>query len=232
MRRPNPELAALLEQGRVHRRVPASVRARILARARESASGPAESVEPRAEAVVPSSPTRGGRRWQVPFAATVALIAGGALASGAVLAYRFGSPRPVVLAESAAVGPPPTHPTAYTPSLPLDSQPSPAPTPSRRARSANPRESYAAELQLLNRSQAAFARGNLSGALVLLAEHARRFPRGRLAEEREAVRVRSLAGLGLTIEARRAATMFANRFPHSALLPRVRKWVDPAPSGD
>ncbi len=231
MRRPDPELAALLEQGRLHRRVPASVRARVLARAREIASSPAGSVEPRTEAV-PSSPTRGGRRWQIPFAATVALIAGGAIASTAVLAHRFGSLHSAVLAESAAVRPPPPPPTVSAPSLPLDTQPSLVRTPSHSARPANPRESYAAELQLLNRSQAAFATGNLSGALMLLAEHARRFPRGRLAEEREAVRIRSLAGLGLTLKAQRAATIFANRFPRSALLPRVREWVASAPSGD
>ena len=54
-------------------------------------------------------------------------------------------------------------------------------------------ESYAAELALLQRAQVAYAGRDFPGALALVAEHARQFPNGRLAEEREALRVRSLA---------------------------------------
>ena len=54
-------------------------------------------------------------------------------------------------------------------------------------------------------------------ALAALLEHARRFPRGWLTEEREALRVRSLAGAGRTDEARAAAADFGARFPHSVL---------------
>ena len=84
-----------------------------------------------------------------------------------------------------------------------------------------PKESYAAELDLLQRAQVAFAGRDFPGALVLVAEHARRFPNGRLAEEREALRVRSLAGSGRADDARRAVAAFANRFPRSVLLPRL-----------
>ncbi len=230
MRKRTPDLTALLEQGRIHEPVPANVRARVLARARDTASAPAGSLDPTVDCAVSSSPTVGGRRWRVPFAATVTMVAGGALASAAVLTYRFGSPQSVLQSTSVAVLPRQPQPPART--LPVEPQPTRAPTPSRAARPANIRESYSAELQLLNRSQAAYAAGNLSSALELLAEHARRFPKGRLAEEREAVRIRSLAGLGLTIEARRAAVMFANRFPRSALLPRVREWVYAGRSGN
>lgn len=231
MRKPNPELEALLEQVRIHRSVPASVRARILDHSREIASAPTGSSLPAVEAEARSTRALEGRRWQFPFAATVALTAGGALASAAVLTYRLGPSGSAVSSTPAAVLP--THPGAPTTpaSLPIDPQPSPVLMPFRRARPSNVRESYAAELSLLNRSQAAYGRGNLSGALAFLSEHARRFPRGRLAEEREALRVRSLAGIGYTFEARNAAAAFANRFPHSAMLPRVRAWVA-AGSGD
>jgi TolA-binding protein len=85
------------------------------------------------------------------------------------------------------------------------------------------RESYAAELRLLQRAQAAYAERDLAGALALAAEHGRRFPNGRLAEEREALRVRSLAAAGRGTDARRAVAAFARRFPHSVLLPRLQE---------
>ena len=55
---------------------------------------------------------------------------------------------------------------------------------------------FSAELELLQRAQTAYTRHEFSGALTLLAEHARRFPRGHLAEERDALRVRCLLGAG------------------------------------
>jgi hypothetical protein len=83
-------------------------------------------------------------------------------------------------------------------------------------------ESYAPELALLRRAQTEYASHEFADALILVAEHARRFPNGRLAEEREALRVRSLAGAGHGDEARRAFAAFAKRFPRSALLPRLQ----------
>jgi hypothetical protein len=59
-----------------------------------------------------------------------------------------------------------------------------------------------------------------------LAEHGRRFPNGRLAEEREALRVRALNSSGQSESARRAARAFAARFPHSVLLSRTMATVD------
>src|SRR6185369_15241310 len=69
-----------------------------------------------------------------------------------------------------------------------------------------------AELALIQQAQAAYADGNLPSALEALAEHGRRFPNGRLAEEREALRVRSLAGCGRPADARRALQAFADRY--------------------
>jgi len=62
--------------------------------------------------------------------------------------------------------------------------------------------------------------------LVLIAEHGRRFPNGRLAEEAGALRVRSLAGLGRASEARAALATFAAHFPHSVVLPGLRQLLD------
>lgn len=75
----------------------------------------------------------------------------------------------------------------------------------------------------MRRAHSAYAERNFGMALKLASEHARKFPRGVLAEEREALRVRSLASAGQTAEARRAAAAFAERFPRSVLLSRIQK---------
>lgn len=82
-------------------------------------------------------------------------------------------------------------------------------------------ESVEGELHLLRRARAAVASGRHAAALHPLALHTRRFAKGRLVEEREALRIRALAGLGRTDEAHRAAEGFRTLFPHSVLLPVV-----------
>jgi len=93
----------------------------------------------------------------------------------------------------------------------------------RTPHSTRVQESYAAELDLLQRAQAANAGRRFSSALALLGEHGRRFPHGRLAEEREALRVRALVASGRSQEARSAAAAFTQRFPRSVLLPRLQE---------
>jgi hypothetical protein len=85
------------------------------------------------------------------------------------------------------------------------------------------REAGASELELLGRAQAAYSHRDFGRAIGLIAELTRRFPNGHLAEEREALRVRSLSALGNTDEGRRAAAAFASRFPRSVLLPKEEK---------
>jgi hypothetical protein len=91
-----------------------------------------------------------------------------------------------------------------------------------------PSETYALELALLDRARAAVAGSDFVTALVSIREHRQRFPNGRLVEEREALRVKALRGLGRDDEARRAAADFAARFPRSVLLPKMTEAVDPS----
>jgi hypothetical protein len=91
--------------------------------------------------------------------------------------------------------------------------------PSERNRT--PREDDMAELRLLERAREALARGNFPDAWSALTTHERRFPRGRLAEEREALEVNTLLGLGRRDDAERVAADFRRRFPHSVLLARM-----------
>ncbi len=85
----------------------------------------------------------------------------------------------------------------------------------------SPTDAMRDELRLLRRARAAVAREDFGAALPPIAEHTRRYRNGRLAEEREALRVKTLVGLGRTEQARRAAGSFRVRFPHSVLLPAV-----------
>ena len=73
----------------------------------------------------------------------------------------------------------------------------------------------------MRQARAAVARGDFEVALSATSEHARRFKNGRLVEEREALRVKALMGLGRAEEARHAAAAFRARFPRSVLLPTV-----------
>ena len=79
------------------------------------------------------------------------------------------------------------------------------------------------EVRLLEEAWVALEREEFAAALAAIVEHARRFRNGRLTEEREALRVRALSGLGLRDEVRRAAAEFGARFPLSPLLPAVNR---------
>jgi hypothetical protein len=103
-----------------------------------------------------------------------------------------------------------------------------APAP-RRSSAADGSDADALELGLLQRARAAVAAGEFSAALQSIAEHQRRFPAGRLREEREALRIKALAGLGRDDEARRAAERFRERFPRSVLSSRIEETVRPKP---
>jgi hypothetical protein len=101
------------------------------------------------------------------------------------------------------------------------------PEPSAAARRPSPDETYALELALLQRARAAVAKGDDAKALDAIVEHQRRFSAGRLREEREALRVKALAGLGRKDEARRAAERFKAEFPRSVLSPGIEQTSRP-----
>ena len=81
------------------------------------------------------------------------------------------------------------------------------------------------EGECLKRIWKAFADQDYRAALAGVSEHRRRFPRGQLREERDALQVLSLAGAGHTDEARQASAVFGERFPGSILSPRIRRAV-------
>ncbi|MCA9618260.1 MAG: hypothetical protein KC731_04545 [Myxococcales bacterium] len=82
------------------------------------------------------------------------------------------------------------------------------------------------EVALLQEAQRKLSGGDARGALRLLDEHARRFPRGALAQEAEAARVLALCQAGQRSAAREAARRFVERAPSSPMAERLRHACD------
>jgi hypothetical protein len=214
MRSPlSPELRALLDQERAIPPVSATLRARAMARAQASLKS--MTVAPVAVPFAAAPRTR----WAA--AAAAALVISAAVGAAAYEIHsRLAAPpvasRTVASAPRAVVSPPPpSAPAVAVPEVPS------APLPTVAAPGLSAAEAARAELHLLRQARAAVSRGDFAAALSTIAEHTHRFRNGRLTEEREALRVKALAGLGRTAEARHAAVAFRARFPRSVLLPTV-----------
>lgn len=80
---------------------------------------------------------------------------------------------------------------------------------------AAPTSDVAAEVRLIGEAHKAIRGGDAERALLLLEEHARRFPKGALGEERDAARIAALCALGRTAEARDATDRFLRALPLS-----------------
>lgn len=164
--------------------------------------------------------------------------------AAAIAPAREDSPAPPpslepAVAEAPSPEPPPTDPGIAAPTEP----PTPAPTsdpappekrpPRTKKTSDKPpapdaadtppaADDFAAELQLLAEIRGALKRGDPAGALTKIDEHARRFARGQLVQERMASQVEALCGLGRVDDARRVASQLLERWPDSTHAPRVR----------
>ena len=87
-------------------------------------------------------------------------------------------------------------------------------------------DGFVVERKMLDGARAALARGDHAAAMRGLEEHAKKYGNGRLVEEREALRVRTLADSGRRDEALAAAARFRARWPGSVLLPAVEAAVE------
>ncbi len=78
-----------------------------------------------------------------------------------------------------------------------------------------------AERAVLDVARTALGRGDGSNALRAIDEHARKFPRGALAEEREAMAIQALRLLHRDDEAQARLGRFRGRFPTSLIRPAL-----------
>jgi len=212
----SPEAEDMLAKERAFEAAPADVRPRALARARTAL----REVDGRSAGF--------SLRRRPAFVAAALVLA---LATVSFAAWQKWSkraaplppvtqPAPSSSAKSSSRLPAPSAPVAE-PASSENTSPQLAPSEKREAvaapSSSSAADAYALELRVLERARAAVASGDFSAALRAVANHQRRFPAGRLQEEREALRVKALSGLGRSDEARRAAERFRERFPRSVL---------------
>ena len=206
----SPEVRALLDQERVLSPVSAAQRARAEARARAALASPV---------VAKVAPSGAASRPRWVAAAAAALVISVAVGAAAYEIHARLAPAPVTRRAFVSAPGVVSAPTVSAPALAVPAlAPEPVPT---VATPASPADAARAELHLLREARAAVARGDFAAALSPIAEHTRRFKHGRLVEEREALRVKALGGLGRTAAARHAAAAFRARFPRSVLLPAV-----------
>ena len=209
----SPELEALLAPNRVVWPLAPSVQARALSRA--VAAGESPGQVSRRVSVRP--------QWVFAAAAGTVLVLGAAAYAGRAW-MGVSSPAPAHAAPSASSGAGDARPRGgVSAAREIEAPAAVVPDAPLRRRtvgrtSAAPVRPTNAELDLLRAARQDVTRGDFAGALAVIAEHGRKFRNGSLVEEREALRVKSLAGLGRHEEAQRAAARFHARFPHSVFL--------------
>lgn len=94
---------------------------------------------------------------------------------------------------------------------------------------ASARDGLGDEVALLSRAETELHAGRPASALLALAEHQRKFPRGALAEERTAARIQALCALGRNAEANAQLRQLLHISPKSALEARTRQACRSAP---
>jgi len=180
------------------------------------------------------------RRVKLGITAAAAVMLSAMCALAFFAGYHAKSGNPVTPTKGLTVAPPLTVqqlpapsivvaivPVAPTPVHSASAEPTPAVThpdkgnPVGTAKAAIDIETYTKELQVLQPARQAVTRGDFTTALSAIGEHQSQFPSGKLAEEREALRIKALLGLGRIGEAQRSGATFRARFPHSALLKRI-----------
>jgi hypothetical protein len=227
-----PELDDLLE---VERRAPApdDALARVWSRV---------SVPP------PLPPLQGGAagRRRSGFAATISsrgplvvasVVAGMVLGAGMHALLRPAPPARLVFVDRPV---PPAAPAVVAPSA-ADSAASPiehepvAESPVRRSAAArgvpatHGASTIAEERALLEQARAALTQRDGPGALRLTDDHARRFARPQLGEEREAIAIQALVLVGRYAEARDRAALFEAHSPDSLFRPAVEASLSSIP---
>jgi tetratricopeptide (TPR) repeat protein len=134
------------------------------------------------------------------------------------------APPPAIVAAKRAL---PAAPLAEVEAIEPPTASSPPAVPERSgslvAEAAKPGNGIRQEVALLSKAQAALSRGRPQEALDALSEHATRFPRGALTEERAATRARTLCALGRRQEAEAELKRIEKLNPASAYLARARE---------
>ena len=93
----------------------------------------------------------------------------------------------------------------------------------RRAGGGGAPGSFEQELALIKAAKAELDAGRAAAALDLVSQHARLFPQGVFAGEREALRALGTCGAGDSATGRKLGVAFIRAYPTSPLVDRVRR---------
>lgn len=152
-------------------------------------------------------------------------VATGVVAAAIAIATRTPSPTeapppPPASAIVEAPAPPP-------PPAPIETTPEPIASASATppARPAPPRV-VVPEATILKQAHDELLRGSPERALALAADHARAYPNGALAQERDVITIEALVRLGRKDEARRKARAFHAAYPGSSHGERIDRLVE------
>jgi hypothetical protein len=170
----------------------------------------------------------GGAMAKVLGALTLAVVVGG----GAVQTWRSGTKNatsnstPMVQSTNAVVAaapveaPPAEETPPPAPSPAVVAAPAPRRLPSPAPSVIAPVDDSEADVTLVQSAHAALA-SDPARTLALCAEHARRFPNGLMAQEREVLAIEALVKTGRMSDARARADRFAASYPSSTHLRRI-----------
>ncbi|MEP7122366.1 MAG: hypothetical protein ABJE95_15700 [Byssovorax sp.] len=239
------EARALLRPAREPQAVSAEARARMLRRlslALPIGGGPGDPGSPAAPGHAGPAAANGLARAlaaRVPaWSALASFVVGGVIAAAvtrstppARIAIEIAPREATIAASATAPVAPPAPSTSAAPAIVAAPTIVVAPT-GTTASSARPASSIAsaragsdgaleAERALLDVARTALGRGDGTNALRATEEHARKFPRGILAEEREAMSIQALRLLHRDDEAQARLERFRGRFPSSLIRPAL-----------
>jgi hypothetical protein len=216
------EARGLIEDGHSVLRPSSGDRARVKSALAARLGGAALLLPHQANAAVASKSLLGWSKAQ----ALMASLGAGVLVIGATYLAVQSSVEPAV---SPPVKPPAVAPlTARSPAAPPNvaplelepSSPEPTVSSSRKTTAVDP---LAEEIAILSRATSALRAGKPAEGLRLLNEHQRKFPNGRLAEERRAARIQALCTLGKRTEAEAELARLAQSSPRSPHLARAQR---------
>lgn len=182
---------------------------------------------PAAPVVPANAPIASGVTTKLGLGALALLVAGG----GAwLLSAQNNSAPPPAPAPSVAsrlppvAAPPPETPAPVVPSASAEVTAPLVPSVGKPPVSSTPPAAAApSEAELLEQARAALKAGDSARALQRASEHAQRFPRGVLVQEREVLAIQALRRLGRDAEADRRAGAFAKAYPGSAFQRKLQR---------
>ncbi len=135
------------------------------------------------------------------------------------------SPRPAAPPANAPAAAPEVVPASET--APPESRASVQKPKSGAEKASIEKEALRAEIASLDRVRAKLSSKNAAGALALLDEYGRSFPRGLLSLEAEVLRIDALAQSGQPDAAKKRAKAFLRQHPKGVLATRVRRYAEP-----